>query len=337
MLRKKYMFALLILLLLIVVWGESNPSLGQMYHESSSTNWANIFIGILIGVFGFITLILGLFKVEQQTTKVIERFGRFHKLARPGLNFKMPWIDTVAGQLSLRIQQLEVKVDTKTHDNVFVRITVAVQYRVQEEKAFDAFYKLEDVRQQINSFVFDSVRSKVPTMKLDEVFEKKDDIAIAVNSDLRTFMDEFGHSIVKALVTDIEPDAKVKDAMNEINAAERLRIAAQEKGEAEKILKVKQAEADMESKRLEGEGISEQRKAIVKGFKEAVEDTAKALNINTDEVMYMILITQFFDTLRYLGDSKSNTILVPYNIAGFEAFSKEILNAQLIGKVIKEK
>ena len=182
----------------------------------------------------------GFFTVEQQTLVSVERFGKFQRIAMPGLNFKIPLIDSVAGRVNLRVQQLNVPVETKSEDNVFVKVAVSVQYHVIADKAYQAFYKLENPEQQITSFVFDVVRARVPKMKLDDVFEKKDEVANAVKQELDDIMSELGYNIVKSLVTDIDPDAKVKAAMNEINEAQRMRIAANERGEAEKILKVKQ-------------------------------------------------------------------------------------------------
>jgi len=195
---------------------------------------------------------LPFFLVQQQTAALVQRFGKFTRIAEPGLNFKVPFMERVAGRVNLRVRQLDVDVETKTEDNVFVKVIVSVQYFVLKEKIYDAFYKLDDPERQIRSFVFDVVRARVPKIKLDDVFEKKDEIAIVVKQELAQVMDDFGYGIVKALVTDIDPDAKVKAAMNDINAAQRLRVAAAEKGEADKILQVKSAEAEAESKALSG-------------------------------------------------------------------------------------
>lgn len=255
------------------------------------------------------------FIVQQQTAALVQRLGKFQRIAEPGIHFKLPMVERVAGTVNLRVQQLDVKVETKTSDNVFVHVVVSVQFYVLPDKIYEAFYKLDDPAKQITSFVFDVVRARVPTIKLDDVFEKKDEIADAVKNELAQVMDDFGYGIVKALVTDIDPDAKVKESMNEINAAQRLRVAATEKGEAEKILKVKGAEADAESKALSGKGIADQRRAIVEGLRESVDEFQKTVpGTSAQDVMNLILMTQYFDTLKDIGEkSASNTILIPHS------------------------
>lgn len=273
-----------------------------------------ILLGVLIAI-ALIVILKSFFTVEQQSNAVIERFGRFVRIATPGLGMRIPFIDVIRGRLSLRVRQLDVTVETKTQDNVFVKIVVSVQFRVLENKAADAFYKLDNPEQQITAFIFDVVRARVPQMKLDDVFERKDDVANAVKEELCDVMTDFGYQIVKALVTDIDPDAKVKSAMNEINEAQRLRLAANERGEAEKILKVKQAEGDAMSKALQGKGIADQRKAIVEGLKDSVGEFQKTVpSVSAAEVMGLVLMTQYFDTLKEIGlTSKSNTILIPHS------------------------
>lgn len=254
------------------------------------------------------------FVVRQQTCAVVEMFGKFKRLAPPGLNLKIPLVERVSGYISLRIDQLDVNVETKTRDNVFVEIVIAVQYRVLETKIYEAFYMLQDPVEQIKSFVFDLVRAQVPLLELDDVFAKKDDIANAVQEELETPMADFGYEIIKALVTDIDPDQNVKAAMNEINTAQRLRMAANERGEAEKILKVKQAEAEAEASILHGQGIAGQRQAIVNGMSESVESFSKQTGTTASNVMEMVLMIQYIDTLRELASSsKSNVIFVPHS------------------------
>lgn len=262
-----------------------------------------------------ILLVTGMFTVNQQSAAVVQRFGKFQTIASPGLNFKVPLVDTIASRVNLRVRQLDVDVETKTEDNVFVKVVVAVQYYVLPDKVYDAFYKLADPATQITAFVFDVVRARVPQMKLDDVFERKDEVAIAVKGELTQVMDDFGYGIVKALVTDIDPDHKVKDAMNEINAAQRLRVAATEKGEAERILKVKSAEAEAQSKALQGKGIADQRKAIVDGLRESVDEFQRSVpGATPQDVMNLVLMTQYFDTLKELGAaSRTNTILLPHS------------------------
>ena len=223
---------------------------------------------IIIAIFVF--LLFGFFIVTQQTAAIVERFGKFKRVANAGLNWRIPLIDRVAGRLSLRVRQLDVRVETKTKDNVFLFVIVSVQYYVIPEKIVDAFYKLQNPEAQITSYVYDVVRARVPGIKLDDVFETKDDIAQAVKLELEQIMDDFGYGIVKTLVTDIDPDANVKASMNQLNAAQRQRVAAVEEAEAEKIRVVKAAEAEAESKALQGKGIADQRTAIVRGLEESV-------------------------------------------------------------------
>lgn len=256
-----------------------------------------------------------LFTVEQQQAAVVQRFGKFVRVATAGLNFKTPFTESVAGRVNLRVQQLDVEVETKTQDNVFVKVVVSVQYFVLPDKIYEAFYKLNNPEKQITSFVFDVVRARVPGIKLDDVFEKKDDIADAVRQELTEVMDDFGYGIVKTLVTDIDPDAKVKESMNEINAAQRLRVAAEEKGEADKILKVKSAQAEAEAKALSGKGIADQRRAIIDGLRESVDEFQRSIpGASPQDVMNVVLMTQYFDMLKELGaTSQNNTILVPHS------------------------
>jgi regulator of protease activity HflC (stomatin/prohibitin superfamily) len=285
--------------------------------------------GVAIG--GLVVLLLSLFIVEQQTAAVLQRFGRFLRVAHPGLNFKVPFIDQVAGRRSLRVQQLDVKVETKTEDNVFVHVVVAVQFYIIPERVYEAFYKLADPATQITAFVFDVVRARVPRIKLDDVFEKKDEIADAVKNELAHVMDDFGYGILKALVTDIDPDHKVKEAMNEINAAQRLRVAATEKGEADRILKVKAAEAEAQSKALQGKGIADQRRAIVDGLRESVDEFQRSVpGATAQDVMNLVLMTQYFDTLKEIGaSSQTNTILIPHSPGNLSDLTAQMRNAMI--------
>lgn len=256
-------------------------------------------------------ILLGLFIVKQQTAAIIERFGRFLVIRKPGLHIKIPFIDRIAGRLSLKILQLDVIVETKTKDDVFVKLKVSVQYKVLPEKVYDAFYKLDYPQDQITSYVFDVVRAEVPKMKLDDVFEKKDDIANAVKGELNDAMINYGYDIIKALVTDIDPDQQVKEAMNRINAAEREKVAAQYEGDAARILIVEKAKAEAESKRLQGQGIADQRREIARGLEESV-DVLNNVGINSQEASALIVVTQHYDTLQSIGEeTNSNLILLP--------------------------
>ena len=267
------------------------------------------------------------FTVKQQTAGVVTRFGKFTRIADPGLNFLIPFLERVAGYVNLRVRQLDVEVETKTADNVFVKVLVSVQFYVLPEKIYEAFYRLESPERQIKSFVFDVVRARVPRIRLDDVFEKKDEIADVVKNELQQVMDDFGYGILKA---------KVKAAMNEINAATRLRVAATEKGEADKILSVKAAEAEAESKALSGKGIADQRRAIVEGLRESVDEFQKTIrSASAADVMNMVLMTQYFDTLKDLGNqSRTNTIMIPHSPGHMNDLAGQIRDAMIAGEQV---
>lgn len=268
-------------------------------------------INLIIGFGTLLFVVSAIFIVKQQSAAVIERFGRFHSIRQSGLQLRIPIVDRIAGRLSLKIQQLDVIVETKTKDDVFVKLKVSVQYMVIRDKVYDAFYKLDYPHDQITSYVFDVVRAEVPKMRLDDVFERKDDIAIAVKSELNDAMINYGYDIIKTLVTDIDPDQQVKEAMNRINASEREKIAAQYEGDAARILIVEKAKAEAESKRLQGQGIADQRREIARGLEESVEVLNK-VGINSQEASALIVVTQHYDTLQSIGEeTNSNLILLP--------------------------
>ncbi|WP_298364911.1 SPFH domain-containing protein [uncultured Lutibacter sp.] len=271
-------------------------------------------IGSYIIIFIIVVLIAsGLFTVKQQTMAVVERFGKFNSIRGAGLKLKIPLVDKIAGRVSLRVQQLDVIVETKTKDDVFVHLKISVQFLIRRDHVYDAFYKLQNPHEQITAFIFDVVRAEVPKMILDDVFEKKEEIALAIQRDLKQAMLEYGYDIIKALVTDIDPDEKVKIAMNRINAADREKIAAQHEGDAQRILIVERAKAEAESKRLQGKGIADQRREIARGLEESV-DVLNRAGINSQEASALIVITQHYDTLQSIGsDTKSNLILLPNN------------------------
>jgi regulator of protease activity HflC (stomatin/prohibitin superfamily) len=290
---------------------------------------AGLIVLAVFAVLALIVLFSSFFTVEQQTAALVERFGKFTRVAGAGLHVKIPIIERVAGRINLRVQQLDVTVETKTLDNVFVHTVVAVQFMVVPEKVYDAFYRLDRPTVQITAYVFDVVRARVPKMELDDVFDRKDEIAIAVKQELSGEMDNFGYLIVQALVTDIDPDKKVKESMNEINAAKRLREAAEERGEADKILKVKAAEAEAESKALQGEGIANQRRAIIDGLRESVDQFAQSISGTSPEsIMQLVLMTQHYDTVKEIGaSSRANTIFVPYSPGGMTDLASQMREA----------
>jgi regulator of protease activity HflC (stomatin/prohibitin superfamily) len=281
-------------------------------------------------------LISGLFIVKQQTAVIIERFGKFTGIRQAGLQIKIPLVDRIAARLSLKIQQLDVAVETKTKDDVFVHLKISVQYVIKKDKVYDAFYKLQNPHEQITSYVFDLVRAEVPRIKLDDVFEKKDEIALAIKRELSQAMLDYGFDIVKALVTDIDPDANVKEAMNRINAAEREKVAAQHEGDAQRILIVERAKAEAESKRLQGMGIADQRREIARGLEESVGTLNKA-GINPQEASALIVITQHYDTLQSIGaDSNSNLILLPNNPNAASSMLNDMTASLLAANKISE-
>jgi len=265
-------------------------------------------IFLVIGLFIFLS---SFFTVKQQTSVIVERFGRFLSVRNSGLQLKIPMIDRIAGRVNLKIQQLDVIIETKTKDNVFVKLKVSVQFMVVKETVYDAFYKLEYPHDQITSYVFDVVRAEVPKLKLDDVFERKDDIAIAVKRELNEAMTTYGYTIINTLVTDIDPDIQVKNAMNRINAADREKTVAEFEAEASRIRIVAKAKAEAESKRLQGQGIADQRREIAKGLVESV-DVLNKVGINSQEASALIVVTQHYDTLQSIGaDTNSNLILLP--------------------------
>lgn len=299
-----------------------------------------LFCGILA------LLILSLFSsfifiVNQKTAAIIERMGKFHSIRYAGLNLKVPIIDNIVGKLTLKIQQLDVLVDTKTKDNVFVKVKVSVQFKVIKNKVYEAFYELDNSHAQITSYIFDVVRAEVPKMRLDDVFERKDHIALAVKGELEGSMLDYGYSIIKALVTDLDPDEQVKQAMNRINTSEREKVAAEYQAEAERIKIVAKAKAEAESKKLQGKGTADQRREIARGILESVE-VLNNVGINSQEASALIVVTQHYDTLQSMGESgNTNLILLP-NSPGS---ASEMLNNMItsfnisnqIGETLKKK
>jgi regulator of protease activity HflC (stomatin/prohibitin superfamily) len=284
---------------------------------------ALIVLGAILGSF---------FTVNTAQVAIITRFGKFLRVAEAGLNWKRPFFDSVAAIVSLRVNQITLTVETKTKDNVFVTIPISVQNRVRPEKVFDAYYKLADPTAQIKSYVEQVILGHVPGMTLDEVFASQSSIAAAVKKELDADMTGFGYEIVNVLVTDIVPDAKVKSAMNDINAAQREQVAANARGEAEKILVVKKAEAEAESKALQGQGIANQRKAIIEGLQSSIEQFQKVVEgASAREVMQLVIVTQYFDTLKSIGESdKTNTLFLSHMPGSVKEVGDQILESMLV-------
>ena len=289
---------------------------------------------IILGFIVLATILGSFFTVSTSQVAVLTRFGKFLRVAEAGLNWKTPYIDKVAGVVSLRVNQISLTMETKTKDNVFVTIPISVQNRVRPERVYDAFYKLSDPVAQIKSYVEQVILGHVPGMTLDEVFASQSSIAAAVKQELDADMTTFGYEIVNVLVTDIVPDSKVKSAMNDINAAQREQVAASARGEADKILVVKKAEAEAESKALQGQGIANQRKAIIEGLQVSVEQFQRAVEGSSSrEVMQLVLVTQYFDTLKSIGESdKTNTLFLSHSPGAVKEVSDQILESMLLAQ-----
>ena len=288
-----------------------------------------LFLLFLLLVIGGI-VISSLYVVKQQSVAIIERFGRYQKISDSGIHMRAPFgIDKIAARVQLRVLQSEIVVETQTQDNVFVTMNVATQYRVNESNVKDAYYKLMRPESQIKSYIEDALRSSVPKLTLDELFEKKDEIALEVQKQVAEEMSTYGYIIVKTLITKVEPDAEVKQSMNEINAAQRKRVAAQELAEADKIKIVTAAEAEAEKDRLHGVGIAEQRKAIVDGLADSIKELKGAnVDLTEEQIMSILLTNQYLDTLNNFADKEgNNTIFLPANPDGVENIRTQILSA----------
>ena len=279
-----------------------------------------IILGILISM---------LYVVRQQSVAIVERFGRYQKIATSGIHMRLPFgIDKIAARIQLRLLQSEIVVETKTKDNVFVMMNVATQYRVNEQNVTDAYYKLMRPEAQIKSYIEDALRSSVPKLTLDELFEKKDEIALEVQHQVAEEMTTYGYIIVKTLITKVEPDAEVKQSMNEINAAQRKRVAAQELAEADKMKIVTAAEAEAEKDRLHGVGIAQQRKAIVDGLAESIAELKEAnVGMSEEQIMSILLTNQYLDTLNTFAAKGNQTLFLPNNPNGVDDIRTQILSA----------
>jgi len=289
-------------------------------------NTALLVFLVFLAIVLLITIVKTLFTVRTYTAGVVERFGKFNRIVRPGLHVLIPYAERVYF-VDLQVKQAQFSVETKTRDNVFVQIPVSVQYQILDDKIYDAFYKLSAPQKQIESFVFNSILGHVPKLSLDETFEQQSGISIAVKTELDSTMSSFGYNILNALVTDIIPDTKVKDAMNDINAAQRAQVAAQARGEADKILKVKQAEAEAQSKALQGQGIAAERQAIIDGLRSSIEHFRESVpGATAEDVMALVLLTQYFDTLKDIGTKAgTNTLFLPNNPGAANDFLVQIL------------
>ena len=293
------------------------------------------YLGIIVFL-GLVTLFASFFTVKQETAAIVERLGKFHSVRHAGLQLKIPFLDQISKRMNLRIQQLDVMIDTKTLDNVFVKMKISVQYQVIRSQVADAFYRLESPHDQITSYVFDVVRAEVPKLKLDDVFLKKDDIAIAVKAELQEAMQSYGYDIIKALVTDIDPDEQVKHAMNRINAAEREKTAAEYESEAQRIRIVAVAKAEAESKKLQGQGIADQRREIAKGLEESVR-MLNNVNIGSQEASSLIVVTKHYDKLHSIGaNNRSNLVLLPNSPTAASNMLNDMMAAMVSASKLEE-
>jgi regulator of protease activity HflC (stomatin/prohibitin superfamily) len=293
---------------------------------------------MFFAILAIVLLIFSVNMVETQSVNIVERFGKFIRIQKAGLNFKIPFIEMVAGRVSLRIQQLEIVAETKTKDNVFVHMKESEQFLGEEAKATDAFYKLTNARAQMESYVFDVIRSSLPRMTLDDSFENKDSIAMDIKKELSEEMSNYGYTIIKSLVVDINPEENVKRSMNEINAAQRQLEATKAKAEADKIVKIKEAEGQKESMKLLGEGIAEQRKAIAKGLRKSIEDVKEGTDesMSNEYISSLVMMYQYLDTLENMTkNGKSNVIFTPNSPKGFNNLSNEMISALSAAKSIE--
>jgi len=291
---------------------------------------------IAIGLFLFFVLFSTIKIVQEKTAKIVQRLGSFNRVLHPGINFCIPLLESVSGTVNLKVQQLDIQIETKTNDDVFVKLQVSVHVQIMKNKVQEAFYELDDPYGQISSYIFDTVRAEVPKLDLDDVFSRKDDIATAVKAELSEHMDKYGYKIVKTLITDIDPDALVKESMNRINAAKRNKEAITEDSEGRKIAKILDAEADKESKRLQGEGVAEQRLAIIKGFADSVEDFSNTLQgVSPIEIMQFVLLTQHYDTIKEIGE-KNSAIIVPYSPGNLQNLQQQLMEGNLMADKISE-
>jgi regulator of protease activity HflC (stomatin/prohibitin superfamily) len=298
---------------------------------------------IVLAVVGFVLLLLliwiafsAIFTVNQQTAAVVEHFGRFHHIAEAGLHFKIPIVQRIRERTSLRVQQLDVRVESKSQDNVFVELAIAVQYNVKPDGIQDAVYRLTNHQRQIEAYVFDVVRAEVPKKTLEEVFEDKETIALAVREQLTEQMSRYGYEIANVLVNDINPDARVKAAMNQVQAASREREAAFQLAEAQRITIVKQAEAEAERSKLQGEGVANQRKAIAEGLRDSVDlvrAAAGAGDISEQDVMNLLLLVQWMDTQKEIaGTNRSTVVFLPNNPGAISNIADQIRDSILVAQ-----
>jgi len=300
----------------------------------NSVGTAVLWFGIGLVVVVLLSILRGaLFTVRTAEAAVVERFGKFKHVANAGLNWKTPIIEKFH-RVDLMTQQLEGSIETKTRDNVFVTLPVKVQYRVikTDEGIADSYYKLAQPTKQIEAYLYNILLGHIPDTDLDEVFITQPKIAERATAELSGEMKAYGYEIVKVLITDIIPDQGVKTAMNRINEEIRNKSANEAQGDAEKVLKVKQAEADAEVKRLQGQGVAMEREAIAEGWKQSIEKVRTGTTLDDTAATFLLLYTNWTDMLRAVGTTKNSTmVFMPSGPEGLQHFQQVMTNALLGG------
>lgn len=278
------------------------------------------------------------------SVNIIEQFGRFHSVRRPGLSILWPCIGQYkAGTVSLRLQSLTVRCETKTKDNVFLHIECCVQYKVTDAQSAEKFfYQLTDPEQQMTAILFDVIRSLAPKMVLDDIFISKTELGDAVQAELAKSFSSFGVAIVQTPITDIDPNQSVKNAMNQIQTNERLKIAARDEGEAAKIKQIKMAEAageatriqaaaEAEATHLRGVGMAKQRHAILEGMRADVEEWSSVPGMDAQSVVALMLQNTYYGVLKDMGEAPGgNTIFVPSTPNSVNHMTDQIRDAMLM-------
>ncbi len=289
-----------------------------------------------LAILVLVLVFMGAFTVGQQEAVIVQRLGKFQKVARAGLHFIIPFVDIRVGRVNLRIRELDIPGQFKTRDNVFVDIMIRVQYSILPERVADAYYKLTAPEQQITAFVLNTVRGEVAKMELREIFEHQDSVGDAVNQQLSLRMAEFGFEIHNSLVNEIQPASEVVRSLNAVMASENAKKAAQNEGEAHKLKTVLQAEADAEAKRLQGEGIAKQREAIVGGLSVSVESLKKAMpNADANDLMRLVLMNQYFDALRDISSGdKTKVIFVPTAPNSMNSYADQLMQGMMMAQEV---
>lgn len=286
-----------------------------------------ILIAILIAFFA-----ASVFIVPQQQAYIVERFGKFQSVMFAGIHMRIPFVDRIAMKTNMRVSQLNVKLETKTLDNVFVTVVASTQFRVNPENVATAYYELRDPAGQLRSYMEDALRSAIPALTLDDAFARKDDVAADVQKTVGNEMSRFGFTVVKTLITAIDPSPQVKHAMDSINAAQREKEATRQRAEAQRIQIETQAAAEAEKTRLQGEGQANYRREIANGIVDQIK-SLQAVGMNIGDVNNVVLFNQYLDVMRSLAESdNAKTVVLPASTPGgyqelYEQTTKAMLTA----------